>query len=167
MTNLMLRDNFFNDLFEFRRDFDEIFNQMLTFKPFLKEQFPVETSFNFVPFTPAVEAYIDKETKKYFCRVSLPGIEPKDIEINLQGNLLTIKGEKKVTKTLKEVEVKHSEFLYGSFERILTLPEGIVADKLAAEFHNGVLEVTAPIAVAALPRKIEVKTVPIARQVAA
>ena len=170
MTNLMLRNNFYTDLFEFRRDFDEIFNQMLTFKPFLKEQLPLETPFDLVPFTPAVEAYVDKEAKKYICRVSLPGVEPKEIEINLQGNLLTIKGEKRITKTLKEVEVKHSEFLYGSFERTLTLPEGIVVDKLVAEFHNGVLEVTAPIAVAALPRKIEVKEVkiaPTAKQVAA
>jgi HSP20 family protein len=167
MTNLTLRDNFFNDLFEFRRDFDEIFNHMLTFKPSLKEQLPIETPYSLVPFAPAVEAYIDKEAKKYICRVSLPGVEPKQIEINLQGNLLTIKGEKKITKTLKEVEVKHSEFLYGSFERTLTLPEGVVSDKLVAEFHNGVLEIMAPIAVAALPRKIEVQTVPIARQVAA
>jgi HSP20 family protein len=167
MTNLMLRDNFYSDLFEFRRDFDEIFNQMLTFKPFLKEHLPLQTRFNLVPFTPAVEAYVDKEARNYICRVSLPGVEPKEIEINLQGNLLTIKGEKRITKTLKEVEVRHSEFLYGSFERTMTLPEGIVLDKLVAEFHNGVLEVTAPIAVAALPRKIEVKTAPIAKQVTA
>jgi HSP20 family protein len=167
MTNLMLRDNFFNDLFEFRRDFDDIFNQMLTFKPFLREQFALETPFNLVPFIPAVEAYVDNEAKKYICRVSLPGVEPKEIEIKVQGNLLTIKGEKKITKISKEVEVKHSEFLYGSFERTLTLPEGIVSDKLVSEFHNGVLEITAPMAVAALPRKIEVKTIPIVKQVAA
>ena len=170
MRNWMLRNNYYNDPFEFRRDFDEIFNNMLTFKPFLKEQLPLERPFNLVPFIPAGEAYVDKEARKYICRVSLPGVEPKEVEINLQGNLLTIKGEKRITKTFKEVEVKHSEFLYGSFERTLTLPEGIVSDKLVAEFHNGVLEVTAPIVVAALPRKIEVnevKTAPIAKQVAA
>ncbi|MGA7853293.1 MAG: Hsp20/alpha crystallin family protein [Candidatus Acidiferrales bacterium] len=170
MTNLMRNDNFYTDLFEFRRDFDEIFNQMLTFKPFVREQLPLETAFNLVPFVPAVEAYVDTEARKYICRVSLPGIESKEIEINLQGNLLTIKGEKKTAKTLKEAEVKHSEFLYGSFERTLTLPEGIAADKLVAEFHNGVLEITAPVAVAALPRKIEVKemkTAPTAKYVTA
>ncbi|MGC1768005.1 MAG: Hsp20/alpha crystallin family protein [Candidatus Acidiferrales bacterium] len=113
---------------------------------------------------------MDKEARKYMCRVSLPGVEPKEIEINLQGKLLTIKGEKRITKTFKEVEVKQSEFVYGSFERTLTLPEGIALDKLVAEFHNGVLEVTAPVAVAALPRKIEVnevKTVPIAKHATA
>lgn len=167
MTNLMLRDNFFNDLFEFRRDFDDIFNQMLTFKPFVKEQFPLETPFNLVPFVPAVEAYVDKETRKYICRVSLPGVEAKEIEINLQGNLLTIKGEKKISKTFKESELKQSEFVYGSFERTLTLPEGVVSEKLVAEFHNGVLELTAPMTVAALPRKIEVKPLPMVKHVAA
>ena len=170
MTKLMLRDNFYSDLFEFRRDFDEIFNQMLTFKPFVREQLPLERAFNLVPFVPAVEAYVDTEARKYICRVSLPGVDPKEIEINLQGDLLTIKGEKKTAKTLKEEEVKHSEFLYGAFERTLTLPDGIAADKLDAEFHNGVLEITAPVAVAALPRKIEVKdvkTAPIAKHVAA
>ncbi len=170
MTKLMLRDNFYSDLFEFRRDFDEIFNQMLTFKPFVTEQLPLERAFNFVPFVPAVEAYVDMEARKYICRVSLPGVDPKEIEINLQGNVLSIKGEKRTAKTLKEAEVKHSEFLYGAFERTLTLPEGITAEKLVAEFHNGVLEITAPVAVAALPRKIEVKevkTAPIGKQVAA
>lgn len=167
MTDLMLRDNFLSDLFEFRRDFDDIFNQMLSLKPSLREQLSVDAPYSLVPFVPAVEAYVDKEAKKYICHVSLPGIEPKDIEINLQGNLLRIKGEKKITKTLKEVEVKHSEFVYGSFERTLTLPEGVASDKLVAEFRNGVLEITAPVAVAALPRKIEVKTVPLAKQAAA
>jgi HSP20 family protein len=167
MTDLMLRDNFLSDLFEFRRDFDDIFNQMLSLKPSLREQLSLDAPVSPVPFAPAVEAYVDKEAKKYVCRVSLPGIEPKDIEINLQGNLLKIKGEKKITKTLKEVEVKHSEFVYGSFERTLTLPEGVATDKLVAEFRNGVLEITAPVAVAALPRKIEVKTLPIAKQAAA
>jgi HSP20 family protein len=167
MTDLMLRENFLSDLFEFRRDFDDIFKQMLSLKPSLSAQLSLDAPLSLAPFAPAVEAYVDKEAKKYVCRVSLPGIEPKDIEINLQGNLLKIKGEKKITKTLKEVEVKHSEFVYGSFERTLTLPEGVAADKLVAEFRNGVLEITAPVAVAALPRKIEVKTVPLAKQAAA
>ena len=74
MTNLMIRENFYSDLYEFRRDFDEIFNQMLAFKPFVREQLPFEKAFNLVPFVPAVEAYVDTEAKKYICRVSLPGV---------------------------------------------------------------------------------------------
>ena len=60
------------------------------------------------------------------------------------------------------------EVAYGVFERMLTLPEGVAAEKLNAEYVNGVLEITAPIAAAALPRKIEVKTnAPAVRQIAA
>ncbi len=164
MTNLLLRDNFFEDLFDFRRDFDELFNRILTGKPWIREQLPFETPFGF---TPAIEAYVDKDAKKYVCRVSLPGVEPKDVEILTHGNMLTIKGEKKFTRMTKEVDLHNSEIVYGKFERVLTLPEGVVPEKLVAEFVNGVLEITAPVAVTALPRKIEIKTVPITRQMAA
>ena len=60
------------------------------------------------------------------------------------------------------------EIIYGVFERTLTLPEGVTVEKLTAEYMNGVLEITAPVAAAALPRKIEIKaTAPFAAQIAA
>jgi len=55
------------------------------------------------------------------------------------------------------------EITYGSFERLIELPEGVDKDKLTAEYRNGVLEMTAPISAAALPRKIEVKSLPSAK----
>ena len=61
-----------------------------------------------------------------------------------------------------------NEFAYGRFERAIALPEGVVFEKLTAEYANGVLEITAPMAVAALPRKIEIKTTaPFVKQVTA
>ncbi|HYL11314.1 MAG TPA: Hsp20/alpha crystallin family protein [Candidatus Acidoferrales bacterium] len=164
MTNLIPRDAFFQDLFDFRRDFDQIFNRILMGKPWEKELFAPGTSFNFVP---AVETFVDKDSKKYFCRVTLPGIEPKDVQIHVQGNLLTISGERKLTRTNKELDLFDEEIVYGKFERELTLPEGVNTDKLFAEYANGVLEVTAPVLAAALPRKVEIKTVPMIKQVAA
>jgi HSP20 family protein len=110
---------------------------------------------------------VDKEAKKYICRISLPGIEPKDVQIHVQGNFLTIAGERKYGSPVKEQEVLHEEINYGKFERELELPEGVVTEKLAAEFVNGVLEITAPVAAAALPRKIEIKTTPFVKQIAA
>lgn len=53
-----------------------------------------------------------------------------------------------------------SEITYGSFHRTITLPEGVDKDKLNAEYRNGMLEITAPIAAAALPRKVEIKSLP-------
>jgi HSP20 family protein len=159
--------NMYEELFGFRRDFDEMFNRILTGKPWAGwAQLPeFKKEFNF---TPAVEAYVDKGGKKYVCRVTLPGVEPKDVKVHAQGNLLTIHGERKFTRNVKEVEFVEQEVAYGVFERTLTLPEGAVIDKLMAEYVNGVLEITAPVTAGALPRKIEIKTAaPLAKQIAA
>jgi HSP20 family protein len=164
MKNLVLRDPLFEDLFDVRREFDKIFNRILAVKPWRQEEVAPWTFGNFAP---AVEAYVDKEAKKYICRVSLPGIEPKEVQIHVRGKLLTITGERKYTRTTKEAEVLHEEFTYGKFERALELPEGVNEEKVSAEFVNGVLEITAPVAAAALPRKIEIKTIPITKQIAA
>jgi HSP20 family protein len=159
--------NFYDELFGFRREFDEMFNRMVSGKP--RAEFAELPAFNReFNFTPAVEAYVDKEGKKYVCRVTLPGVEPKDVQIQAQGNLLTIHGERKFTRTVKEVEPREHEVAYGVFDRTITLPEGVIAEKLTAEYVNGVLEIKAPITVAALPRKIEIKTTaPSVKQVAA
>jgi len=61
----------------------------------------------------------------------------------------------------------HEEISYGKFERTFTLPEGVDTDKLTAEYQNGVLEITAPVAAAALPRRIEIRTTPLSKQIAA
>jgi HSP20 family protein len=155
----------FEDLFGVRREFDHMFNRMLTGKPWGRELPEFGQAFDFAP---AVETYVDKEAKKYVCRVTLPGIEPKDLQIHAQGNLLAIRGERKLTHRAKGAELFEKEIAYGVFERTLTLPEGVNVEKLTAEYVNGVLEITAPVAAAALPRKIEVKTqVPLIKQIAA
>ena len=164
MTNLVPRDPFFQDLFDFRRDFDQIFNRILLDKPVWQANFAAEKGFDFFP---AVEAYVDKDAKKYICRVSLPGIEPKDVEINTKGNMLMIKGERKLTRSNEEIDFFNKEMIYGKFERTFELPDGVLPGMLVAEYHNGVLEITAPVSVAALPHKVEIKTVPLAKQVGA
>lgn len=164
MKELTVYDNFFEDLFDFRRDFDQIFNRMLTVKPWTKEELRPWTATNF---TPAIESWLDKENKKYFLRVSLPGVDPKDVQIHVQGNMLTITGEKKYARTVKETELFEKEIAYGKFERMLTLPEGVNGEKLVAEYVNGVLELSAPVAAEAMPRKIEIRTTPYSKQIAA
>lgn len=77
MTNLVPPENLFTNLFEFRRDFDQLFNHILAGNPVAPEFIPAKKAV----FLPAVEAYIDKDGKTYTCRVSLPGIEAKDVEI--------------------------------------------------------------------------------------
>ena len=163
MTNLVPRENLFTNLFEFRRDFDQLFNHILAGNPLSPEFIPAKKAV----FLPAVEAYIDKDGKTYICRVSLPGIEAKEVEIQLVEHLLTIKGERKTFRATNGVEWMNEEIVYGKFERMIELPEGVVTEKLTAEYKNGVLEITAPLALTALPRKIEVKTLPAVKQVGA
>jgi len=154
MPNLMRHEDLFEHLFGFRRDFDELFNKLFG-----------ANVFGPVPFTPAqtevppIEAWVDKEGKKYHARVALPGIDPKDVQLNFENNALTIHAERKETTEKKEVDYLRREFTYGVVDRILTMPEGTDAEKIVAEFNNGVLEVTAPVAVSALPRRIEIKGV--------
>jgi HSP20 family protein len=163
MTNLVPRENLFQNLFEFRRDFDQLFNHILTGNPLAPEFVTGKKSV----FLPAVESYVDKDGKTYICRVSLPGIEAKDVEIQLVEHMLTIKGERKTIRTTNGVELMNEEIVYGRFERTIELPEGVVTEKLTAEYKNGVLEIIAPVALAALPRKIEIKNLPAAKQVGA
>ena len=168
MRTLRNPEGLFENLFDFHREFNEMFNRNLGLRPWVREWPETKEFKREFAFTPAVEAYLDKEAKKYVCKVTIPGIEPKELQIQVQANLLTIRGERKFDKKAKETELFEEEIGYGVFERTLVMPEGVVADKLVAEYLNGVLEITAPVAVAALPRKIEVKTVtPLVKQIAA
>ena len=155
----------FGELLGLHREFDEMFNRILTGRPLA--EWPELPTFK-TGFTPTVEAYLDKEAHKYVCRVTLPAVEPKEVEVGTQGNVLTIRGERKFPYGVKQVELMEHEVPYGKFERTVTLPEGVIVEKLTAEYVNGVLEITAPIVVAALPRTIEIKTVaPSVKQVTA
>lgn len=156
MANLSYRDSFFQDLFDFRRDFDHIFNRFLSGRQGTQPGQRSETSLS--AFAPAVEAYVDRDGKKFVCRVALPGVDPKEVNIQVQGNVLSISGERNVSNERKEADFVHSEMMYGYFERDVALPEGVDSSKLEAEYQNGVLEITAPISAAALPRRIEVKS---------
>lgn len=162
MTKLAKRESFFEDLFDFRRDFDELFNRLTTGLPFSTELVP-----RMLPRVPPVEAWVDSKAKRYHLRVALPGIDPENVQLNLQGNTLTVSAERKESHETKEVNYLHRELNYGTFERTLTLPEGVDPEKLNAEYQNGVLEITAPIASAALPRRIEIKGLPKAKGVGA
>jgi HSP20 family protein len=156
MKSLIPRDTFFQDLFDFRRDFDQMFNRFLSW-PSGQEESTMPAGFS-----PAIEAFIDKDSKKFHCQVMLPGVDPKDVNLQVQGNTLTITGERSTSHETKDADYLRREITYGSFQRSIVLPDGVDKDKLNAEYRNGILEITAPIAAAALPRKVEIKALPAA-----
>lgn len=87
----------------------------------------------------------------------LPGLEEKDVQINVADNVLTIQGEKKAEKEEKDKNRWLVERSYGSFYRSLELPDGVNPDAIKATISKGVLTVTVPKPPAAQPKKIEVK----------
>ncbi len=77
-------------------------------------------------------------------RAELPGMEEKDIDVLLEDNILTIRGEKKQERTEKKKNYYLSECRYGEFHRAVPLPAGIDRRKVKAEFKKGVLRITLP-----------------------
>jgi len=110
-------------------------------------------------FVAAPAADVVETDKAYEITAELPGIDQKNIEVNVANGGITIKGEKKEETEEKKKDYYVSERRYGSFERYFSLPEGVDADKIEATFKNGVLKVTLPkTAEAQKPAKrIEVK----------
>ena len=88
----------------------------------------------------------------------LPGLEDKDVQINVSDNVLTIRGEKKAEKEQQDKNYRLIERSYGSFERSLELPEGVNADAIKASIDKGVLKVVVPKPAPAQSKKIEVKS---------
>jgi HSP20 family protein len=87
----------------------------------------------------------------------VPGVKAEDIDINITGDVLTIKGETKAEEEVKEDSYIRRERRYGSFTRSLSIPVPVVADKATAEFENGVLTLTLPKAEEIKPKAIKVK----------
>jgi HSP20 family protein len=98
------------------------------------------------------------ETKEAFVvRAEVPGVEQKDIQVSLQNELLTIKGEKTQEKEEKDEHYHRMERAYGAFARALRLPAAVDASKVAASFKDGVLVVTLPKTPAAKGTTIPIK----------
>jgi HSP20 family protein len=85
------------------------------------------------------------ETKDNFVvKAEVPGIDAKDIDISLTGDVLTIKGEKKQEKEEKEEDYHLIERSYGAFSRSIRLPAEVESTKIKASYKNGILRVTLP-----------------------
>jgi HSP20 family protein len=92
----------------------------------------------------------------YLLKADLPGMKQDDVALEFNDGTLTISGERKAEYERKEQGFFRLERSFGKFSRSLTLPDGIDPEKIAAEFHDGVLEVTIPKPEERKPRRIEV-----------
>ncbi|MGD9695987.1 MAG: Hsp20/alpha crystallin family protein [Thermoleophilia bacterium] len=104
--------------------------------------------------TPAVDIFDTADA--IVLRAELPGLGSDDIDIELDDNVLTLKGERRFEETVEEGRYYRLERAYGSFQRSLTLPQNVKSDEIAATFESGVLSITVPKADEVRPRKISV-----------
>ena len=104
---------------------------------------------------PAVDMY--QTDDEIVVKAGLPGIKPEDVQINITGEVLHIKGDMKYEDEQTERAWHMREQRWGSFERSVALPTNVVADRANADFEYGILTVTLPKAEEAKPRTISVK----------
>ncbi len=103
---------------------------------------------------PAVDVF-EKEDK-FVVKAELPGMKEEDIDVSVVGDRLIIKGEKETETEVNEEDYYRCERSYGSFHRSILLPSTVDASKIAADFEDGVLEVTLPKAAEVKPKKVAV-----------
>lgn len=104
---------------------------------------------------PALNLTADKD--HYYVRAELPGVQVKDLEVQLKGKSLSIAGERKISTEGENVKYHRREREAGRFSRIINLPGEVNADNVDAQMTNGILTITLAISEAAKPRKITVK----------
>lgn len=116
----------------------------------------LDTDISFADWSPSVD--IEEEDDKYLIKADLPGVDKKDIEVKLEGGVLSIRGEKHTeTETGKGTKRHRTERFHGTFARSFTLPDAVKADKVDASYKDGVLKLSIPKAEEAKPKSIDIK----------
>ncbi len=133
MTELTLWKPF-RELERIRKEMDNIWDTFFDRKPL--------SGYGVSEWIPSLDV---SETKNsYIVKAELPGIDPKDVEISLSDNVLTIKGEKKQEKEEENENYHVIERSYGGFTRSFRLPGQVQNDKVKATYKNGILKITLP-----------------------
>jgi HSP20 family protein len=103
---------------------------------------------------PAVDIY---ETEgELVVTADLPGINEKDIDVRVENNMLTVRGERKLEKTINEDNMLRVERAYGSFSRSFSLPNTVNTEAIKADYHDGVLTVRMPKREESKPKQVKV-----------
>ena len=137
--------NTWSPLSNLRDHFSRLFDVALTGRP----------AESFGDWSPALDAFEDKD--KYVVSLEVPGLKKEDLNVVVHDGVLTVSGERKSEKDVKEGTVHRTERIYGKFSRSVSLPSAVKADKVEAAYKDGILTVEVPKADEAKPKSIEVK----------
>jgi HSP20 family protein len=143
----ILRWEPFRDMMTTQREFDRLFKEAFT-PLFGEAELSTRT------WAPPVDIY---ETENdIVLKAELPGVDPKDVEVRVEDSTLYLKGERKFEKEVKDENYHRVERSYGSFARSFSLPNSINAEKVKAEYKDGLLMLTLPKREEAKPRTIKI-----------
>jgi HSP20 family protein len=139
----------FRDLLATEREFDRLFRE--AFSPLFGHR---EGELSTRAWAPAVDIF--ETENSIVLKAELPGVDPKDVEVRVEDNTLYLKGERKFEKETKEENYHRIERSYGSFARSFALPNSMDAEKVAAEYQDGLLTLTLPKREEAKPKTIKI-----------
>jgi HSP20 family protein len=135
----------FRGLSTLQDQFNRLFNESFRNQP---EESALTT------WAPAVDIY--ETPNELVVKADLPDVNEKDIDVRVENNLLTIRGERKFEKSVSEENFLRVERTYGAFSRSFSLPNTVNAETIGAEYKNGVLTVTLPKREESKPRQVKV-----------
>ena len=101
----------------------------------------------------AIDVYQDADNLTV--RAALPGVKPEDVDVTITDNILTIKGDSKSEKEVKEEDYLHREYRNGTFRRAVALPHDLNTEKAEASYDNGILTVTIPKSQESKPKSLK------------
>jgi HSP20 family protein len=113
-----------------------------------------EEGFDTTSFVPPVDIYEDEHN--IVLKVEVPGIDQKDLDVRIENNTITVRGERKFEKETKEENYHRVERRYGSFQRSFGLPNTVNTENVSADYENGILKVTLAKRAEAKPKQIKV-----------
>jgi HSP20 family protein len=113
-----------------------------------------EDDWNLGSWAPPVDIFEREGT--IVMKAELPGVDPKDVDVRVENNVLTLRGQRKLDEEVKKENYHRVERSYGTFTRSFTLPTVVDTDKIAAEYKDGVLRLTLPTKAEARPKQISI-----------
>lgn len=132
------------------------------FKPGSGTNLPSKSIVDDVSFMPGqgwsmIGGDLFEDEQRIVVKLEVPGMDKNDLDIEVQGNALVVRGEKRFEKEETEGRYRVLQCAYGSFQRMVPLPVAVMADKARASYRNGVLRIELPKAETGQPRKLSVK----------
>jgi len=159
MTRFVPLRSTFNEMAALQDRFNSIFSEFA--RP-LTTDAPTEASSAMGSFVPAVDVYEDTQALKL--QLEVPGVKQEDLDIRIENQTLTIKGERKLEATAKQENFHRIERRFGSFTRTFTLPATINTEAVTASYDAGVLTISLGKKAEAQPKQVKIEVLAPSRE---